>query len=222
MNKIMILSPLPLEMEALLSRIQEHGHEFAETFAGPLKVFEFPELGWQFSLAGHGKVQFGIQTQFLIGHYRHIDAIICAGCAGGLAKNVSVFDVIAAEKTIEHDYRLRFAQRPDPEFAGDESLLAKIKECRSDKIRIHFGAVASGDEDIVDPGRALELSTQTRALAVAWEGAGGARACKFNNVPFLELRGITDTANNTAPIDFAANLKLAMANVADTLLSAFT
>jgi hypothetical protein len=86
MNKFLILCPLPLEIEALLLRMKEKGNEITESHVGPLKVFELPDLGWRFSLAGHGKVQFGIQTQFLISHYRHLDAVICAGCAGGYLK----------------------------------------------------------------------------------------------------------------------------------------
>lgn len=221
MDQILILSPLPLEIEALLSRLREIGHSFRETQVGPLRVMEVPDLGWRFSLAGHGKVQFGIQTQFLISHYRNLDTVVCAGCAGGLSEGVSVFDVIAAEKTIEHDYRLKFIKRPDPEFIGDDRLLKKIRALKPKTFQIHFGSIASGDEDIVDPVRASELKAQTGALAVAWEGAGGARACKFNNIPFVEIRGVTDTANNTAPVDFATNLKTAMANVGDTLLAAF-
>lgn len=221
MNQVLILSPLTLEFEALLARMREVGHEFRETQVGPLRVMELPDMGWRFSLAGHGKVQFGIQTQFLISHFRGLDAIVCAGCAGGLSESISVFDVIAGEKTIEHDYRLKFMKRPDPEFNGDDRLLKKIRTLRPEKFQIHVGPIASGDEDIVDPQRAFELRAQTGALAVAWEGAGGARACKFNGIPFVEIRGVTDTANNTAPIDFKANLKTAMANVAETLLSAF-
>jgi len=38
----------------------------------------------------------------------------------------------------------------------------------------------------------------------------------------LEIRGITDTANNEAPVDFAANLQTAMGHVCETLLAAFT
>ena len=49
---------------------------------------------------------------------------------------------------------------------------------------------------------------------MAWEGAGGARACRFNQIAFLELRAITDTADHDAPGDFAANLQIAMANAA--------
>ncbi len=222
MRKLLILCPLPLELDAIISRMHARGHKSTISSAGPVRVYEFSELGWRFALAGHGKTQFGIQTQFLIHHLRPIDAVICTGCAGGLQPNISVFDVIAAQKTIEHDYRLRFIKRPDPEFQNDPQLLAKFQSIEIKEFKIHFGAIASGDEDIVDSKRAQELQLQTGAIAVAWEGAGGARACRFNKIPFLELRGVTDSANSNSTLDFASNLKIAMTNVCDTLLAALT
>lgn len=58
------------------------------------------------------------------------------------------------------------------------------------------------------------LHRLTGALAVAWEGAGGARACHFSGIPFVEIRGITDRADSDAASDFEANLGSAMGNVA--------
>ena len=58
----------------------------------------------------------------------------------------------------------------------------------------------------------------TDCLAVAWEGAGGARACQFNQKYYLELRGITDTANHQAAIDFEANLMRAMDSLAEVVI----
>src|SRR4051794_15157344 len=126
MSHLLILCPLPIEAEAILIRMRERGHEHLESQAGPLKIMEFPDLRWRMALAGHGKVQFGIQTQFLIGHYGRLDAVICAGCAGGLAESISISDVVAAESTVEHDYRLRFVSRPYPDFPGDKKLLERI------------------------------------------------------------------------------------------------
>ena len=74
--------------------------------------------------------------------------------------------------------------------------------------------VASGDEDIVDDQRRATLQLATCALAVAWEGAGGARACGFSGVPFLEVRGITDNADDAGVADFKANVAVAMRNIA--------
>jgi adenosylhomocysteine nucleosidase len=79
--------------------------------------------------------------------------------------------------------------------------------------------VASGDEDVVDAARRRALHQKTEALAVAWEGAGGARACAFSCVPFVEIRGVTDEADHSAPADFQKNLKMAMSNVAVLITS---
>jgi adenosylhomocysteine nucleosidase len=82
-----------------------------------------------------------------------------------------------------------------------------------------FGAIASGDEDIIDPTRALELRGATGALCVAWEGAGAARAASFSGLPFLEVRAITDGADHTAAADFEANLERSMPNLAQILVT---
>ena len=79
--------------------------------------------------------------------------------------------------------------------------------------------VASGDEDVVDDERRRTLHQSTGALVVAWEGAGGARACAFSNVPLVEIRGVTDTANQNAPSDFETNLEVAMNNIATLITS---
>jgi adenosylhomocysteine nucleosidase len=82
---------------------------------------------------------------------------------------------------------------------------------------VHFGDVASGDEDIVSAERARALRAATGAVAVAWEGAGGARACAFSETPYLEMRGVTDQATVDAPAPFRQNLSLAMRNIATLL-----
>src|SRR5262249_20722267 len=88
----------------------------------------------------------------------------------------------------------------------------------ADGFSVHYGIVASGDEDIVTSDRATALREATGAIAVAWEGAGGARASLFNALPFVELRGVTDTANQEAAADFHANLRRVMANLATFIL----
>lgn len=181
-------------------------------------VHFFPALNTRVSLAGHGKVQFGIQTQFLLHYYQDIGSVFCAGCAGALTKDLEIGDVVLAEKTIEHDYRMKFIDRPLPSFAGDKDLMAGILAKPREGFRVHCGVIASGDEDVVEVERALEIANQTGAIAVAWEGAGGARACQFNQVPFVEIRGITDHADSEVPYDFLPNLEKAMKNIANCLL----
>ena len=79
--------------------------------------------------------------------------------------------------------------------------------------RIYIGVMASGDEDIVDRSRAEEIHRQTGAVAIAWEGAGGARASRFSGVPYVEVRVISDAADHKAPKDFDANLENVMMHI---------
>ena len=82
---------------------------------------------------------------------------------------------------------------------------------------IHTGFILSGDEDIVSIDRAQSLYNELNALAVAWEGAGGARAAKFNNISYLQIRGITDNARTDVPESFVQNLPKVMSNIAGVI-----
>ena len=134
---------------------------------------------------------------------------------------------LLATTTVEHDYNNKFNERALPKFDGAEAAIAELRSVsRSTKaFSVHFGPIASGDEDVVETERKRALHESTGALAVAWEGAGGARACAFNRIPFVEIRveirGVTDTADHNAASDFEENLEVAMRNLA-TLITCWT
>jgi adenosylhomocysteine nucleosidase len=111
--------------------------------------------------------------------------------------------------------------RPKPSFAGDANSIEQIRALKlSDAdFKVHFGIMAGGDEDIIEITRGAELFKAHNALAVAWEGVGGARACAFSEVPYLEMRGATDTANHEAPVVFDVNLRIVMKNIAYLLVT---
>ncbi|RMF83618.1 MAG: acyltransferase [Nitrospinota bacterium] len=217
---LLLLTPLRQEWEALRDALQAQGYTGQREQIGrlPSLVYE----GGRFWLArgGHGKVQFALHTQYLLDRLPAVGLVICAGAAGSLVDTLQAGDVVVATVTIEHDYTLRFARRPLPRFPGYEPVLQALAQEKAEgSFRLHLGPIASGDEDIIDPGRAHQLHQETGALAVAWEGAGGARACAFNHLPFLEIRGITDAADQAAPRSFAETLTLAMTNVATIIVS---
>jgi len=193
--------------------------ESREDQIGKWRVHRFPALNITLARGGHGKTQFGIQTQYLLDH-EQFDLVICAGAAGALAPQVNVGDVIVVTTTVEHDYKIRFVQRPNPRFDGDSQSIDQIKalDLSDAEYKIHFGIMAGGDEDVIDIDRGKELRDEHDAIVVAWEGVGGARACAFNKIPFLELRGATDTADHNAPVVFDVNLKIVMKNIAHLLV----
>ena len=149
------------------------------------------------------------------------DIVFCAGAAGASADDLSIGDVVVATSTVEHDHKNRFTERPRPRFEGAQETISEMGRLASTptSFGVHFGAIASGDEDITGAERSSTLYASTGTLVVAWEGAGGARACAFSQVPFVEVRAVTDTADHDAPSDYDVNLEAAMNNLAGFLTS---
>jgi adenosylhomocysteine nucleosidase len=149
------------------------------------------------------------------------EVVICAGAAGALSDGLAVGDVVVATETVEHDIHNHFGPPQLPRFRGATTMIESLRGVRPPRsaFSVHFGPIASGDEDVVTVERQEALRQRTGALAVAWEGAGGARACQFSAMPFVEIRGVTDGANGRAAVDFRANLATAMANVATLIVT---
>ena len=129
--------------------------------------------------------------------------------------------VVVATETVEHDIHNHFGPPLLPRFSGAATMIESLRGVRLPRnaFTVHFGPIASGDEDVVTVERQEALRRRTGALAVAWEGAGGARACQFSAVPFVEMRGVTDGTNSRAAADFRANLQTAMRNVATLIIT---
>ena len=214
-QNILIVTPLQEEYSDLYHSLSALDLKSHTERIGKLEVYCFPDINVTLARGGHGKTQFGIQTQHLLDHAK-FDLVICAGAAGALAPEVVVGDVIVATSTVEHDYNLKFVSRPNPRFPGDIKSIERIRALNlpDTDFKVHFGIMAGGDEDVIEIQRGKELRDLWDALAVAWEGVGGARACAFSEVPYLEIRGATDTANHEAPVVFDVNLKSVMKNIA--------
>lgn len=215
-----VVTPIAEEFEVLTSVFDERwgGHELRE--AGRLQVPEYRAKGVVLCQGGLGKAQFAVTTQHLLDNLPSPSLAVCAGVAGSLIASARVGDVIVGTATVEHDFNPRALDRQPPEFDGSARHLAALRDaCRvaREEFRVRLGRIASGDEAIVDPARAGELRARTGALAVAWEGAGGARAAAFSQVPYVEVRGISDMADHEAVDTWKANLPNAMRNVASVV-----
>jgi adenosylhomocysteine nucleosidase len=218
--RTLIMVPLQEEISLFCHACTARGLATVDATVGQLIAMRVPDLGLTVVPGGLGKVQFAIQTQHVLDVNRTWDVVICAGAAGALVNGVAVGDVIVATETVEHDIHNHFGPPRLPRFSGAPTMIESLKGVRPPRntFTVHFGPIASGDEDVVAVERQEELRRRTGALAVAWEGAGGARACQFSGVPFVEIRGVTDGANSSAAADFRANLAAAMANVATMIV----
>lgn len=212
---VLIVTPLQEEQELLLQCWRKQNLSAQSLTVGRLPAFYFPDLDITLACGGLGKTQFGLQTQHVLDFCPDIQVLICAGAAGALAEHLQVGDVIVATETVEHDCIHKFVKRPPPRFEGSPLLIQQIKQVSTliSSFNLYFGVIASGDEDIIERERAEEIRSLTGAVAVAWEGAGGARSGKFSQIPYLEIRGISDNANHDAPSDFETNLATVMENI---------
>jgi adenosylhomocysteine nucleosidase len=214
--KILVVTPIAEEINCFLQSCAEQGIRSETIVVGKLPVTYFSALGVIVAQGGLGKAQFAVQTQHLIDTCPGLHVVICVGAAGALVNGLSIGDVVVATETVEHDIRNKFGRPLLPRFGSAKAIVDALQKMSpaTRAFQVHFGPIASGDEDVIDAARRQEIHRLTGALAVAWEGAGGARACQFSGIPFVEIRGITDSANSTAAADFAMHLHRALGNVA--------
>jgi len=219
--RTLIVMPLQEEMRLFCHACAASGLATADTTVGRLAAVYVPALGLTVVPGGLGKVQFAVQTQHALEAGRDWDLVICAGAAGALVDALAVGDVVVATETVEHDMHNHFGPPLLPRFHGTAAIVEALRRVilPREAFTVHFGPIASGDEDVVAVERQAVLHRQTGALAVAWEGAGGARACQFSAVPFVEMRGVTDGANSSAAADFRANLAIAMRHIASVMVT---
>ena len=213
----LVVTPIREEFECLASVFEQRWGSAEQRAVGRVHVHEHRAAGVTLARGGLGKVQFAVTTGHLLDHRPAVDLVVCAGVAGSLADHVRVGDIVVGTATVEHDFNPKFTGAWLPSFDGSPPHIAALRRMADGldaAFRVHFAPVASGDEAIVDAARAAALRARTGALAVAWEGAGGARAAAFSDVPYVEVRGISDMADHAAMDVFKANIPSAMENVA--------
>ena len=212
---MLVVTPLREEFDCLARVFEQRWGSPEQRAVGKAQVHEYRAAGVTLARGGLGKVQYAVTTGHLLAHLPAVDLVVCAGVAGSLADRVRVGDVVVGTATVEHDFNPNFARAPSfdcspPHVAALRQMAGELQE----PFQVHFAPVASGDEAIVDAARACALYAPTGALAVAWEGAGGARAAAFSDVPYVEVRGISDMADHAAMDVYEANIPEAMQNVA--------
>jgi adenosylhomocysteine nucleosidase len=221
MMKTLVITPIQEEIDFFLQGCAEQGVQAEMLTLGRLPMVHFPALNLWVAQGGLGKTQFAVQTQYLLDTCPDVGLVICAGAAGALAGHLAIGDVVVGTGSVEHDIHNHFGTPLVPRFPANQSVITTFEQMKrvDPSFHVYFGAIASGDEDVVDVARGQAISKLTGALAVAWEGAGGARACRFSGVPFVEIRGITDNADHSAAADFAVNLRCALRNVAHLIIA---
>ncbi len=138
--------------------------------------------------SGCGKINASITAQLLIDRYQ-VDAVIFSGIAGGMKKEIEVFDTVVCTASAFHDtdneIYTDFPVMDEPIFYADEHLVSLAKKAAEGMERkIFFGLATTGDR-YVEP-------VHPDALCIDMETAAAAHTCYLNKVPFVAIRSISD------------------------------
>ncbi|MFP4377091.1 MAG: 5'-methylthioadenosine/adenosylhomocysteine nucleosidase [Spirochaetales bacterium] len=170
------------------------------------------------SRSGVGKSLSAMVTQHLIDQYQP-SRIIFTGVAGGLVPDVAIGDMIIASECIQHDmdatsFGFEPGEIPYTRFraiACDPALLELARGVELPEGRAHVGRILTGDQLVADASVRDALVARFDGLAVEMEGASVGLVAAVNEIPFLLLRTISDTADESVA-DFANFIVVAAEN----------
>lgn len=222
--KYLVGTPLKLELKSLIDGIHKRKIQLSQVQLNGSTFYYSKSHSWMLTRCEIGKVDYALsayqKVQTLKDCNVKLKGFVCAGIAGSLDPRLNIGDVVIGERTIEHDFKSIFLNHRPPEFPNSQVLsdifVKTQKTARA--FALLKGSIASGDEDVLDTKRALKLRQSTLAQAVAWEGAGGARACIKLGLPYLEVRAISDHCQNINSADFKNNITLALDSIAQILI----
>ena len=159
---------------------------------------------------GMGKVSAGIGTQALIDKYNP-DYIINTGCAGALAKNLKVGDVVLSDCVVEWDldlqaigYPLGYIDALDTvEMPASPELVERLSGVISEDCTVVRGMIVSGDQFVsTNEQRETILSRFPDAQCAEMEGAAVGQVCAQNDIPFCIIRSMSDNADGDSGVSY--------------------
>ena len=226
MNKIGIICASDTELEPLLHKIEI----IKTTEKAMLKFYEgkIGDVTVIVLYSGVCKVNAAIATEILIDSFG-INVVINAGTAGGMDANVQLFDTVISEQCAYHDVADGILTDFHPwmetvYFPSNPKLLKIAREyALTSNSPILFGTTVTGEQFIEDEKRA-EINQKFSPLSTDMETASIAHVCYVNQIPFLAVRTITDTADHSGIENFEKNCEdasLISANIVIDLVKAF-
>lgn len=162
------------------------------------------------AVCGMGKVFSAICAQTMILEYKP-ELIINTGVGGALSPELTVFNVVVADKTVQHDMdnspigfpKAMIAELGITYFECDRAAASKIRACIEKRGAKCFGGViASGDTFVADNELKSRLIADHNAIACDMESGAIAQVCCVNNVGFVAVRAMSDSANGDSTVDF--------------------
>lgn len=159
-----------------------------------------------------GKVNAAACTQILIDRF-DASHLIFTGVAGALNPSINIGDLVVSTDLVQHDMDITgFGHEagviPDLHvlaFEADAHLRARAMRAAAavcPDVTAHEGRIATGDQFVHDATRKAWIAEHFGASCVEMEGAAVAQVAWLNQVPFVVVRAISDTADGSATANF--------------------
>ncbi|MBT9147888.1 MAG: 5'-methylthioadenosine/S-adenosylhomocysteine nucleosidase [Syntrophomonadaceae bacterium] len=190
-----IIASLEREAKPLIDLLQESSSEKIAKWE--FRLGRPAKLGVVVSYSGCGKILAAAHCQLMIERYKP-DFILHYGTAGAISPKLRPGDIILGNKSVEVDYCEEMIPNfPRPESLPDAATLGRFADALKEKgLRFTPGTILCQDADVVDQNVKNALWSKYRGECTCWEGIAVGRICNLNSVPYLQLRGITDLAND--------------------------
>lgn len=149
------------------------------------------------------KVNAAIASQLLIDHF-DVSSIILVGVAGGMDPKLKIGDVVVSTEMGYHDVDQAILMEEHlylktPYFMANLSLLEisqKVLDHFDCNYPVYFGRIITGESFIDQVGR-QEIMDDHHPLCVDMETASVAQVCYVNGIPFIAIRAISDTKDES-------------------------
>ncbi len=167
---------------------------------------------------GIGKVFAAICTEAMIITFSP-RLIVNTGVGGALDKRLSPCDIVFADKLCQHDMDTSAIGDPVGLVSGinhiyfecdNKALQILEKTAKEQGINYLVGTVATGDKFISSALDKKAITDSFSAVACEMEGGAVAHTAFVNNIPFIVVRAISDSADGDASMDYPTFLPLAV------------
>lgn len=210
------------EVEGILALFEDY-----ETITLGMREYHHGVINGQEVVAVYsrcGKTAAATTVTALIHHF-NIHELIFTGVAGALHPDLQIGDIVISQNLLQHDVDVRpfrkqfeipilgitffesdIGLQDKAKKAAEKSLTDPLEELQTFSINnptVWIGDIASGDQFISSEQKKKELlSALPSVLCTEMEGAAVAQVCYEYKLPFVVIRTISDTANESAGIDF--------------------
>ena len=168
---------------------------------------------------GMGKVNAGICAMVMITDF-NAKYIINTGTSGSLDDRLEIGDMVISTDAVQHDFDatpIGYEKGEIPytgkySFEADPGLIQRatkaVEECIPD-VNMLQGRICSGDQFIDSIEAKTAITSQFGGLCCEMEGGAIAHVCYLNDVPFVIIRAVADTADGNLPPDYDEFEKMA-------------